>query len=177
MKEEWRPVVGYEGHYEVSNFGNVRSLPRLIVNSYGRTLSWKGGLLTAINRNGYLSVSLSKFNKARGCQVHRLVAMAWCANPDNKITVNHKNGVKKDNRVENLEWASYSENNAHARETGLNDVKGANHGRVKLSESDVCAIRRMHGQGIRQVEIVAMFNVKQSTISNIIHRVTWRHLL
>lgn len=114
--EEWRAVVGYEGVYLVSSIGRVK-------NSYGRILK------PDIARNGYPRV---KFFDNKKYQIHRLVAMAFIPNPDNKETVNHKNGVKTDNRVENLEWNTYSENSKHAYAIGLNKVSDER--RKRLSE-------------------------------------------
>lgn len=101
--EEWRDAVGFEGIYEVSNFGNVRRADT------GRAL--KGGL----NSYGYKVFSLSKDGKPHMSKGHRLVAQAFIPNPENKRDVNHKDGDKTNNFVDNLEWASRSENITHAR--------------------------------------------------------------
>lgn len=102
-EEVWKPVVGYEGLYEVSSKGRVRSLP--FKHSNCKVLK-----LTQRN-NGYLFLTLSKNRVQKPHSVHRLVAMAFIPNPDNKPTVNHKNEIRTDNRVENLEWATYYEQN------------------------------------------------------------------
>lgn len=102
-KEEWCPVRGYEGLYEVSNFGNVRSL------NYNKTGEIK--LLSTVEDNkGYLSVCLHKNGKQKKYLVHRLVAEAFIPNTNNLPQVNHKSEVKTDNRVENLEWCTASYN-------------------------------------------------------------------
>lgn len=99
MSEEvWKPVVGYEGWYEVSNIGRVRRI---------------GGNLMKQHKTqfGYLALTLCKHGKVKGFQVHRLVAMAFVPNPQNKPFVNHLDEVKTNNRAENLEWVTSSENN------------------------------------------------------------------
>lgn len=101
--EEWRDVLGFEELYQVSNLGNVRTVKR--------------GEATAMaqeeQRNGYLSVHLRNKGIERRASVHRLVAEAFIPNPDGLRDVNHKNGIKTDNRLENLEWMSHSDNMKH----------------------------------------------------------------
>lgn len=120
--EYWKPVVGYEGYYEVSSYGRVRS-----VDHYSRTgikhsekRLVKGQMLRLNKkRTGYLCVDLCKENKTKTTQVHRLVATAFIEKPEGKNVVNHKNLVKSDNRVENLEWVTYKENSMHASKNGV----------------------------------------------------------
>ena len=97
QKEIWKPVVGFEGLYEVSNLGRVR-------NRKGKVLR------PAPNSNGYMRIILRKDNKDWGKQIHRLVAMAFIPNPNNLPIINHINERTGDNRVENLEWCNYSYN-------------------------------------------------------------------
>jgi len=106
-KGMWKPVVGYEGLYEVSDTGQVRSLPRNGTVSYSR-------ILRPNNVRGYLQVALQKNGKRKDFKVHRLVADAFIPNPERKRTVNHIDGNKGNNRVENLEWATDSENQLHS---------------------------------------------------------------
>lgn len=103
--EIWKDIEGFEGYYKVSNYGNVMSLKRT-----GAT----GGLIKPYEHTkGYSKVSLWKGNKGKKMSIHRLVATAFIPNPDNKPQTNHKNGVRDDNHVSNLEWCTNSENQIH----------------------------------------------------------------
>lgn len=115
MKDEvWKDIPQYEGHYQISNYGRVKSLKRTIVDSRGISKTVNGKILVAqVKDNGYLQVSLWRNNKGKMEYVHRLVAMAFIPNPENKPTVNHKDLDVQNNYVDNLEWATYSENNAY----------------------------------------------------------------
>jgi|AntAceMinimDraft_18_1070375.scaffolds.fasta_scaffold92334_2 hypothetical protein len=120
--EEWKDVKGYEGYYEVSNLGRVRSLDRVIdlVNPLtGGEIKRKGKLLKQRELFGYMLVNLCVHDRRKNTRVHRMVTEAFLDNPDNKPYVNHKNGIKSDNRLYNLEWVTGSENNIHAFKTGL----------------------------------------------------------
>lgn len=106
MKEEWRNIKGFEGYYQVSNFGRVRSLDRKIYHPYDRVMtSYKGKIMKASTRNkGYLGICLTKGNKQKSFLIHRLVAEAFIPNPNGYSQVNHIDENKKNNRVDNLEW-------------------------------------------------------------------------
>lgn len=114
MKEIWSSISGYK-HYQISNFGRVKSLPRFTKN--GRCLTEK--ILAASNNGEYKKIYLCENNTKSRFYIHRLVACAFIPNPENKPEINHKNGIKTDNRVENLEWVSKSENLQHAHKIGI----------------------------------------------------------
>ena len=118
-KEEWRNIKGYEGYYQVSSNGRVKSLCRNISNGHGIVNLKESFLKPNILAKGYFQVTLYK-GKTRKCfQVHRLVACAFIPNDMNYPQVNHLNGDKQDNRVENLEWCDNSMNQLHAWKNGL----------------------------------------------------------
>jgi len=123
--EEWRAVIGYEGLYEVSNLGRVKNLRKKRINYVWHTETL---MKPKNNKDIYHRVELSKNSKRKIIGVHQLVAAAFIINSENKPNINHKNGVRNDNRVENLEWCTQKENIKHAWDTGLSkSKKGAYH--------------------------------------------------
>ena len=126
MEEIWRDITGYEGLYQVSNLGRVKSN----YNKNGKTI-----LKNRVNCGGYCTVLLSKNKKSKNFSVHRLVASLFIHNADAKLFVNHKNGIKKNNEVTNLEWVTTSENQKHAYETGLQPKNFRTKRKVKCIET------------------------------------------
>jgi hypothetical protein len=123
--EIWKSISGFEGMYEISNLGRVKSLMR-----FSRKVAHGNVFMTTeivmknhLLNSGYLKVGLKRpgIKLAKQCTIHRLVAGAFLSNPESKSQVNHKNGIKTDNRLENLEWVTRSENQLHAISTGLVD--------------------------------------------------------
>ena len=120
IEEIWKPVVGYEGIYEVSSLGRVKSCERTIIRSNGREINFPDKIMKpSINHKGYEIIDLRENGKRSGGFVHRLVGEAFIENPYNKKQINHKNGIKTDNRVENLEWVTNQENMRHAYKSGI----------------------------------------------------------
>ena len=120
MNEIWKPIVGYEDYYEISNLGNVRSKGKCYIDKLGRVQNRKPKQLkTRVGKVGYLCVDLNANGISIQKHIHRLIAEAFILNPENKPTVNHKDGNKLNNDISNLEWNTYSENNKHAVDNNL----------------------------------------------------------
>ena len=143
MNENWRPVKGFEHSHEVSDLGRVRTLDRPLVYKDGRSGRLAGRYLSGSVRDDYIVVHLSPTKKRH---VHRLVAEAFLPATEYRQTVNHINGNKHDNRASNLEWATYAQNNNHARSTGLLNQHGENCNLTKFSDDLVQAAKRVHAR-------------------------------
>lgn len=141
MNEIWKPVVGYEGLYEVSNLGNIRRIWR-----YGKP--WVHTLKSKTTRDGYLEATLTKNSKAKSIRTHRIVAMAFLGHPDGK-EVNHIDGNKKNNSVENLEWVTPSENQKHAYRIGLQKVSG---GAISNRKPIKCITLGLQAESLTQMQ-------------------------
>ena len=176
--EVWKDVIGYEGLYEVSNVGNVRSKDRVIVYSNGIRVPYEGNMKTQVmNKYGYNYVGLHKDAKSKQGMVHRLVADAFIPREEGKNHVNHKDGVKTNNHASNLEWCTPQENVKHAVETGLlKDVVGVNHYKTKLTEDMVKEIRKRSSEGETYRALADEFGLVKSTIGFIVNRKTWKHV-
>ena len=123
--EVWKDIEGYEGLYQVSTCGNIKSLARIVHSEKRGDYKIKEKILKQSDTTtGYKKVELCKDNeKRKSFKVHRLVAQAFIPNPNNKPEVNHIDGNKINNNIDNLEWVTSSENSIHAYETGLNPNK------------------------------------------------------
>lgn len=137
MEEIWKDIENYEGLYQVSNLGKIKSLSKNVkrISSKGKsyTIYYPEKLLKQYeSKKGYLITQLSKNGKAETCIVHRMVAQTFISNPENKPQINHKNCNKKDNRIDNLEWVTNIENKLHAKNNGLcKGLKGKENSKSK----------------------------------------------
>ena len=115
-KEIWKDIKDYEGLYQCSSFGRVRSLDRYVEEHSGKKKQFRQGQIikARLNKNGYLQLALNKNSKRKMKYVHILIAETFLENHEKLETVNHKDGNKLNNNVDNLEWSSYSDNNQHA---------------------------------------------------------------
>ena len=126
--EQWRAIPGFEGLYEASDVGRIRGVDRVVQQGDGRggkiDVQVKGCVMALrVGKNGYQCVTL-RGEQRKQWSVHTLVAMAWIGPRGQKMEVNHRNGIKTDNRLANLEYVTRGENNRHAFRTGLATRKG-----------------------------------------------------
>lgn len=173
MDEIWKDIEGYEGFYQVSNTGRVKSLQREVPVKNGLYRIKKESILRPFKtHNGYLSIILRNNKKSKNFLVHRLVAVAFIPNPEKKETVNHKNGVKDQNNVANLEWNTQRENLCHALQTHLRKPKKKSLSECQaLAAITIMSVKKRSGASISRV-----FNVSKSTIDRIRKRETWKHI-
>lgn len=129
--EIWKDIKGYEGKYQVSSLGRIKSLYRWNGKAF---YSREHIIKSYINKNGYVYIALMKNNKNKNCRLHRLVAEAFIPNPENKLQINHIDGNKQNNRVDNLEWCTASENIQHAYDNNLNNNDKQ---KIKIAQYDM----------------------------------------
>lgn len=183
---EWKSISGYEGMYSVSSEGVVKSLDRtIIVTVWGKTFPKKlnGKVLKQMNDKhgsiGYMYVFLCKDGKLQRYYVHRLVASAFLENAENKPTVNHIDGNSINNNVDNLEWATFSENTKHAHDNNLiTPCRGEKNPNAKLTEKQAYEIINRYAEGgISQRKLAKEYGVSHSVVRNIIIGRKWPHLI
>lgn len=159
--EIWKPINKYEGIYEVSNLGRIRSLDRIINKANNKRQTIKGSIKKqTLNNKGYLKVTLWNNNKSETKEVQRIVAESFINNPKNKKQVNHINGIKTDNNVNNLEWCTPRENQIHS----VNILKNIITGVCKYNNKGECI-------GIYQSikEAGEKNNIRPCSISNVVN--------
>lgn len=171
MEEIWKDIHGYEGLYQVSNLGNVKSL------HYGKKtdhLNWKNQpprlLRQKVSTSGYLRVELYRPDSRKNFYVHRLVALAFIPNCENKNEVNHIDGNKLNNNADNLEWVSRSENQVHALKMGLNKPPMTGVNSYKCPASKPVLQYSLNGEFVKlwysAADAARYLNIHPSGISN-----------
>lgn len=181
MIEMWKPCVGFEEFLEVSDQGAIRSLPSVrtgIRNGQPHPQRRQGKVLSPfMGRNGYLIIA-PKFGEGRKKHLlHRLIARTFVAGFSEGLTVNHINGVKTDNRAENLEWVTLARNTEHQWETGLVDLRGEKHPSSKLTAEKVLILRRLISLGIPCRSLATLVDVSPATIYLIRDGKRWQSVL
>lgn len=156
-----KKVINNVKFYEIDSFGNV----------YGP----RGLLKSFVSNTGYQRVCLYTEDGPKKFSVHRLVAEAFLPNPKNKPYINHKDGNKLNNKVDNLEWSTASENMIHARDMGLTDVGIEKYNNV-YSEEQIHTVCSMMEEGYRNCDICLLTDIPKSTVSQIRNGVVWLHI-
>jgi|LGOV01.1.fsa_nt_gb hypothetical protein len=177
MTEIWRDIKGYP-NYQVSNLGRIKSLKRYVgVRSGSKRVVRERILKRHMSAKGYCNATLRLNNKQHTKSFHRLVALAFIPNPKNKRTINHINGIKTDNRVENLEWNTYKENSIHAHKMGLASYKkGECNPTAKLKDKEVVEIIKLFNSNLTLKKIGEMYNVSLWAIKDIKYNRRWTHI-
>lgn len=171
MQEQWRPVVGYEGWYSISNLGRVRR-------DAPGSGTWPGRLIKPVrHHNGYLMVKLSRNHDVWQPFIHQLVAAAFIGPPESGKQVNHKNGVKPDNQAANIEWETPVGNTQHAIKSGLRSKSpgGEAHPAAKLTASQVIELRSLRQTGISFSALGRQFGVCAMQAYRIVKGQRWAH--
>ena len=169
-----KDIKDFNGLYQIDKTGNVLSLARWTTACKGY-MKKEFIMRSSPDKDGYLKVVLRKDNKSFTRKVHRLVAETFIPNPLNLPYVNHKNGLKYDNNVDNLEWSTAKENVNHADNTGLRNIRGENQYNHKLTEAQVLEIRSL-AKSMRGASIAKLYGVTKECIYLIINRHNWKHV-
>lgn len=171
--EIWKAIPEYEGVYEASSLGRIRR-----VAIYRRT-SIDGVLKTFTPTNGYPRATLTRNNKRRDFSVHVLIAATFIGpRPGNPRLwpVNHKNGIKSDNRAENLEYCTVNQNAQHAVDMSLNPLKGEGNHRCRISEKRAREILALGARGFGCAYLSRVFGLSKTHVSEILTGKVWRHI-
>lgn len=174
--EVWKDIKDFEGIYQISNHAKVKRLSRPISHWRGNMRNLPEKIIKQMTTtNGYLKVHLHKEGKMRTFSVHRLVLSHFVPNYDNLPTVNHIDGNKQNNNLDNLEWASLSRNAKNAYDIGLNRPNmGSKHNNSKVTEANVLFIR--NSKQLSNKKLAEMFGITDSNITAIKKRKTWNHI-
>lgn len=159
MNEKFVPIEGYEGLYNISNLGTI--------------ISVRKNKEIGTSKSKYKTVTLHKDKKPMSCSVHRLVALTFINNPENKREVNHIDGNTLNNNVKNLEWVTPMENTIHAIKIGLRKDIGICNSRAKLSEEEVLEIKKSK---LSNRKLGLIYNVSSTTVGYIKIGKLWKHV-
>lgn len=173
MMEIWKDVKEYEGEFAISNYGRIKSLARYVATGNNGQRLVKERIRVLGNHNqGYKLIGYKSGDVPR--LIHREVAKHFLPNPDNKEFINHKDGNKHNNHVDNLEWATRQENEDHAYSTGLKNSTGSNNAMAKLDEDKVRLIRVLSKAGFSAKSLAIDFGVHAVTINRIKNNKIWQ---
>lgn len=174
--EIWKPVKGYENLYEVSNNGAVKTLPRTIEVSCHKNFTRLHPIsaklkIPRIGKNGYMTVALIRENKTYNTYLHRIIGEAFIKKPDGSNVINHKNGIKTDNRLDNLEWVTSSINNQHAIDTRLRKPAKA-----CIDESIALKINEMKAQKYSNEKVAKILGLSEYSVAQFANGKSYKYL-
>jgi hypothetical protein len=174
MNETWLPISGWEGLYEVSDMGNVRSLPReRIVRAGSRKMTFKGRILVGGLNRGYANVNFRDSGRHKSYYVHWLVLTTFVGPKPDGYEACHWNGIRTDNRLANLRWDTQEANMQDRRRHGMNLPGERNHNAI-LTEA---AVREIRNSGKAEVlDLASRFGVSHSCIVSVRRRGSWKHI-
>ena len=177
QKEKWLSVVGYEGLYEVSDHGQVRSVDREVVFSNGRVYQYPSHVLSPfIDKDGYRRVQLSSSGKTRKFFVHRLVLSAFTPTDGwETLQVRHGDDTPSNNHLSNLCWGTGQDNSNDCVERGRSP-RGEKNARAKVTADDILNIRHMFSIGFSQATITAFFGLSKAHVYQIVNGNKWQHI-
>ena len=179
INEVWCDIAGYEGKYQISNCGRIKSFPKFIKRAKGSYYTKEKVLKCTLDNYGYPCVNLYSNGNVRHTRVHILVAKAFIENANGYSDINHKDGNKTNNHIDNLEWCVHSYNIQHAYNLALTTNFGENHKDNKLTTLDVIWIREHYKKNSREFgsgAIARKFNVSDTLVRDIIHHKKWKHV-
>jgi len=175
--EIWKDVKGYEGMYQVSNLGRVKSLDRYVNSGYGKQRLHRGKILKPkLDKDGYLDVGTRVYGEAVHFRPHREMAIAFIPNPENKPQVNHIDFDKTNNSIENLEWSTPQEQIAHNYKNKKH-AHGERQHKAKLTETEVIELRQSFRKGKDWNMLAEEYGITPGNVWFIVHDLTWKHLL
>lgn len=171
VDEEWKEIKNYEGYYQISNFGRVKSLDRIVSGCDGKSIPHKGRILKPLDDGrGYHHIFLNKNGKYKVCKIHRLVGEYFIDNPFNKPYINHIDGIKTNNHQDNLEWVTASENQLHAIKTKLRNI------RKPIKRLTTSQVKKIKEDNRPQRQIAKSYDINPSTVWRIKSGKTWKHI-
>jgi hypothetical protein len=174
--EQWKPVVGYEGLYSVSDKGNVRSETRIVPHSRCGIMFCQSKLRKLnCDGNGYLQLTLNKNGVMRMFKVHNLVAAAFLGEAPKGAIICHGPGGRKDNSAANLSYGTYSKNNGEDRVRDGTDTRGSKHGCARLSQDQAMEVYKLRGVE-SGASLAKRFGIAESTVSAIQLGKLWKHI-
>jgi len=167
-----------DGYFRIDSEGRVWKIAQRRSNQYweNRFVKIPEREIKYVDSKGYINVTLTINKKLYNCKAHRIIWIYFNGNIPDNLEINHRNGIKTDNRLENLELVTCSENHKHAYKIGLNSRKGERNGRAKLRNKNIKEIKQMHLNGYSQRKIAKIFGVDKAQIQRVLNNKTWKHI-